>query len=91
MVEKAKQDETYYHVVRNSKSLGVFLPIDFWEDLLEDIEALQSPRYLASIRESREQAARGELVDIDEVFRHLNEQENPIHAKGKKKSRKTGF
>ena len=86
MLKKAKENGCYYNVVKHSTSVGIFMPTDMWENLLEDFEALQSPRYLASIRESREQVRRGELVDIEEVFRHLNEQENKFHAKGKKRS-----
>ncbi len=42
MVKKAKRDKTFYHVVRNGKSLGVFLPIGFWNDFLESFVAPQS-------------------------------------------------
>lgn len=67
-VKKAKENGNYYNVVRNSKSVGVFLPIGIWESLLEDLEALSSPRYLKQIAESREQHRRGETLSIDEVF-----------------------
>ncbi len=68
MVKKAKENKEYYNVVRNSESIGVFLPIELWESLLEDLEALSSPKYLKAIAESREQAKREEFVDIDEAF-----------------------
>ncbi len=68
MVKKAKENKEYYNVVRNSESIGVFLPIELWESLLEDLEALSSPKYLKEIAESREQAKKGKSVDIDEAF-----------------------
>lgn len=68
MVRKAKENKQYYNVVRNSESIGVFLPTELWESLLEDLEALNSPKYLKAIVESRKQAKKGELIDIDKAF-----------------------
>jgi PHD/YefM family antitoxin component YafN of YafNO toxin-antitoxin module len=68
MVKRAAKDKNYYSVVRNGNSVGVFVPQQMWESLIEDMEALSSPRYLADIAEAREQIKRGEILDIDEVF-----------------------
>ncbi len=68
VVKKAKENGNYYNVVRNSESIGVFLPIKLWESLLEDFEALTSPSFLAKIAKSREEHKKGHIVDIDEAF-----------------------
>ncbi len=68
MIKEAKKQGVYYNVVKNGESVGVFLPTRFWESLLEDMEAMSSPRYLKSIKESREQAERGEVYSLDEAF-----------------------
>lgn len=68
MVRKAEKSGTYYNVVRNSESIGVFLPIEIWESLIEDMEALNSPRYLREIAESRKQHKNGQTLSIDEAF-----------------------
>jgi len=68
MVKNAEEQGIYYNVVKNGDSIGVFLPIHFWESLLEDMEALSSSNYLKDIAESREQIEKKELYTIDEVF-----------------------
>ena len=68
MVKKARLEGSYYNVVRNSESVGVFIPKEMWEDLLEDMEAWSSKRYLRDIRESREQHRKGETVDLDDLL-----------------------
>ena len=37
-------------------------------DLLEDLEALKSPRYLKGIKEAREQYKKGQYKTFEEVF-----------------------
>ncbi len=68
MVKKAKEDGKYYNVVRNSESIGVFLPIEMWESLLEDIEASASPNFKRKIAQARKETERGETYSIDEAF-----------------------
>ena len=69
MVKAAEENGNYYNVVRNSESIGVFIPKDMWEDLLEDMEAMSSKRYLEDIKNSRQQHKKGETVDFNEVFK----------------------
>lgn len=69
MLKNAEHHGIYYNVVKNGESVGVFLPIHFWESLLEDMEGLSSPRYLAGIAEARAQIARGEVVSFEEAFK----------------------
>jgi PHD/YefM family antitoxin component YafN of YafNO toxin-antitoxin module len=68
VAREAAKNKKFYNIVRNSESIGVFLPKRIWESLLEDIEALNSPKYLKAIAESTAQADKGELLDIDEAF-----------------------
>lgn len=68
VVKEAEENGDYYNVVRNSESIGVFLPKRMWESLLEDMEALSSPNYLKKIKKSREEHKKGEFVGIDEAF-----------------------
>lgn len=50
---KAKNKGKFVRVMRNQEPLGVLIPNNLWESLLEDLEALSSPSYLKSIEESR--------------------------------------
>jgi PHD/YefM family antitoxin component YafN of YafNO toxin-antitoxin module len=68
MLKNAEDQGIFYNIVRNGESVGVFVPIDFWENLLEDMEALTSPSYIKSIAESRAQYERGEYVSFEEAF-----------------------
>ncbi len=44
--------------MKNDKPLGVLIPNPLWEDIIEDMEAMSSPNYLARIRKSRSQKKR---------------------------------
>ena len=68
MLKNAEEQGIYYNIVRNGDSVGVFLPIHFWESLLEDMEALSSPNYLKSIEEARKEIDRDEVYTMEEVF-----------------------
>lgn len=37
VVNEARKKGTYYNVVRNSESIGVFLPTAIWEALVDDL------------------------------------------------------
>lgn len=50
---KAKNKGKFVRVMRNQEPLGVLIPNNIWESLIEDLEALSSPNYLKSIEESR--------------------------------------
>lgn len=53
LFEEARKSMSFFRVMKNDKPLGVLVPNEMWEDFLEDIEALSSPRYLARIVNSR--------------------------------------
>ncbi|NUM52195.1 MAG: hypothetical protein HUU46_01000 [Candidatus Hydrogenedentes bacterium] len=40
-----------------------------FEDLMEDLAAMNSPSYIASVEEARSQYKRGEIVTLDELER----------------------
>lgn len=65
---EAAKDKKFYNIVRNSKSIGVFIPKEMWEDLLEDMEALSSPNYLKRIAQSRKEFKEGKYVDFEDAF-----------------------
>lgn len=55
LFEKARKTMSFYRVMKNDKPLGVLVPNEMWEDFLEDIEAISSPRYLAGIAKARKE------------------------------------
>lgn len=61
---KAKNTMSFYRVMKNDKPLGVLVPENLWENLVEDLEALSSPTYLARIKKSRSQKRRYTLEQI---------------------------
>lgn len=57
------------------KHPAVIIPLKDWEkieDLLEDLEALSSPRFLRSIEASRAQAKAGKVFTLDEALEELS-------------------
>lgn len=50
---KAKNKGKFVRVMRNQEPLGVLIPNNLWESLIEDLEALSSPNYIKEIADSR--------------------------------------
>ena len=49
----------------------VILPLEEYERLMEDLEALRSKRYLRRIEKAREEIRRGKAIPFAEVKRRL--------------------
>ncbi|OGC49889.1 hypothetical protein A2716_00825 [candidate division WWE3 bacterium RIFCSPHIGHO2_01_FULL_40_23] len=69
ILKKAQEGEFFYRVLRNNEPIGVLLPNNLWEDLIEDLEALSSPNYLKSIKEARKSK---KFYTLEEVKKQLN-------------------
>ena len=67
LFEDAANTDTFYRVLKNDKALGVLIPNDMWEDLIEDIEAMY-PVFIEKLEKSRNSG----LVSSEEVKRQLN-------------------
>ncbi len=53
LFEEARKTMSFFRVMKGDKPLGVLVPNEMWEDFVEDMEALSSPRYLAGIAKAR--------------------------------------
>lgn len=53
LFEEARKSMSFFRVMKGDKPLGVLVPNEMWEDFVEDMEALSSPRYLAGIAKAR--------------------------------------
>ena len=62
---KAKNKGKFVRVMRNQEPLGVLIPNNLWESLLEDLEALSSPNYLKSIEESRKSDRSKDISSVE--------------------------
>lgn len=49
----AEKTGSFYRVLKNDQPLGVLMPQNLWESLVEDLEALSSPTYRMRIAKSR--------------------------------------
>lgn len=71
IVKQAKKQMSYFQIMKHGNSVGVFLPNDVWDDILEDLEALDSPKYLNNIQTSRREAQRGQTVSLKEIAKEM--------------------
>ncbi len=69
ILRKAEKEGFFYRVLRNNEPLGVLLPNNVWESLLEDLEAINSPTYLKSIKESRNSKKIFPAEEVKKVLR----------------------
>ncbi|PIU37452.1 hypothetical protein COS77_00470 [Candidatus Roizmanbacteria bacterium CG06_land_8_20_14_3_00_34_14] len=51
----AQKTGTFYRVLKNDQPLGVLLPNDRWQSIVEDLEALSSPSYKIKITKARKE------------------------------------
>ncbi|MEK7540075.1 MAG: hypothetical protein AAB558_02400 [Patescibacteria group bacterium] len=56
-------------IMKNGKSIGFFLDKEALEDMLEDFEALNSPKYLASIRRADQEIREGKTLSLGKVMK----------------------
>jgi len=68
LFQKASNKGKFIRIMRNQKPLGVLIPNNVWESLLEDFEASLSQRYRKDIAESRRQK---NLIGSEEAKRLL--------------------
>lgn len=61
----ATKTGSFYRVLKNDEPLGVLIPNSLWEDMIEDMEAMSSPNYLARIAKSRKQKKGKTLEQIE--------------------------
>jgi len=52
---EAKKTGSFYRVLRNDQPLGVLLPENIWQSLIEDLEALSSPTFRQKIAKARKE------------------------------------
>lgn len=67
MADVINEIDAKYHymlVMRKGQPVSAMVNLDFFEDLL----ATNSPKYLKSIREARENYKKGEILTHEEVF-----------------------
>lgn len=62
-----EKDKEYLLVVRKGKVSAALVNADLFEDLL----ALANPKFIKSIKEAREQIAKGECFTHEQVFGEL--------------------
>lgn len=62
---KAGKKGTFYRVLKNDQPLGVLIPNKMWENMLEDFEALSSPRFLKEIKKARKSKKWYSLEEVE--------------------------
>lgn len=68
LFEEARKTMSFYRVMKNDKPLGVLVPNEMWDDFVEDMEAMSSPRYLASIKKARKQKKRYTSEEVKKML-----------------------
>jgi len=64
LFEKAGETLSFYRVMKNDEPVGVLLPTNMWESIVEDIEALSSTPYRMRIVKARSEKKRYSASDV---------------------------
>ena len=68
-VPLGRKTGSFYRVLKNDEALGVLIPNHLWEDMIEDMEALSSPNYLARIAKARKSKKYYTMEQIEKELR----------------------
>ena len=68
LFKKASNKGKFIRIIRNQKPLGVLIPNNVWESLLEDFEASLSQRYRKDIVESRRSKKRFSSEEVKKMI-----------------------
>lgn len=68
LFKKASNKGKFIRILRNQKPLGVLIPNNVWESLLEDFEASFSQRYRKDIAESRSSKKRYSSNEVKKMI-----------------------
>ena len=69
LFKKAAKNKKFYRVMRNQEPLGVLVPNNLWQSLIEDLEALSSPSYLKAIQASRQDPKRFTAQEVKKLLK----------------------
>jgi PHD/YefM family antitoxin component YafN of YafNO toxin-antitoxin module len=64
LFEKAGQTLSFYRVMKNDEPVGVLVPTNVWDSIIEDIEALTSSAYRARIAKARGEKTRYSAASV---------------------------
>lgn len=65
-------------ITRSGRAVGVLLPVDEYEGLLETLEILADPELSRAVRRGLADAEAGELVEHDELWAEAGELDAPL-------------
>jgi prevent-host-death family protein len=65
-------------ITRSGRPVGVLLPVDEYEGLLETLEILADPELSRAVRRGLAEAEAGELVEHEAVWAEAGELEAPL-------------
>ena len=68
LFKKASNKGKFVRIIRNQKPLGVLVPNNVWESLLEDFEASLSFKYRKDIEESRRSKKRYSSEEVKKMI-----------------------
>lgn len=60
-------------ITRSGKPVGVLLPVDEYEGLMETLEILADTELMEGIRRGLEEAEQGEVISHEELWRELED------------------
>ncbi len=66
--KKAEKDGKFVRVMRNSEPVGFLVPVNVWETLIEDLEAMSSENYLKRIAKSRADKIRYSSAQVKKML-----------------------
>ena len=68
LFKKASKKSKFVRILRNQQPLGVLVPNNVWDSLLEDLEASLSVNYRKDIAESRKSKKRFSSDEVKKVI-----------------------
>ena len=69
LFKTAAKKKHFYRVMRNQEPLGVLIPNNLWDELVEDLETLSSPTLRNRIEKSRKSKKRYSASEVKRLLK----------------------
>lgn len=87
IAEEVQKPNKYYTFTENGKPKAVLMSAEGFDSFMEDLEILNSPETMASIKKAEEEYERGEYITWDKMKKELAENRKTMVVADKPKKK----
>lgn len=87
IADEVQKPNNYYTFTENGRPKAVLMSAEGFDSFMEDLEILNSPKTLASIKKAEEEYERGEYITWDKMKKELAENRRTVMVADKSRKK----